>query len=361
MAAFMRRALVRVLLAVAVCLVATPTRAQAPLPPQAGAPAPAPPPIRRWLEWQALTLMSRYRFVENSADVVTANQIQYKNVIRGRVNLDARKRYAVNFGVFTGQNFIATWNNTSVGTGDLVLLHSLKQLYVSAAPISGLEVQYGGLYLSRGEVTEIASYDDDGYIVGERVSVRRPADAFFDEISATRAFIGPFTTPSLTDRWEGLHASNYRQLLLARHVTARVKASADYTYDQGADVVRAAMAVTLPARAPVSQVRYEQYWRATPNAAAGFAVTVDRAVTRHARVSGGYTTIDEFYGGWNADKMQRGKRFFATVSAPLPWDFTLQFFATQAVDVRYALTNRTRADVQINYDLLKTLQRARVF
>ena len=46
------------------------------------------PAIRRWFEIQTLTLFSRYRLIENSVDVTTANQLQYKDAFKARFNLD---------------------------------------------------------------------------------------------------------------------------------------------------------------------------------------------------------------------------------------------------------------------------------
>ncbi len=338
--------------------------AQAPAPAPASPPAdemkPDIPPIRRWIEFQTLTTIWRYRFIENSADVTTATQIQYKDVIRGRFNFDAKHRYTINVGVFTGQNFISTWNSTSIGTGDFTGSHSLKQLFASAIPVDGLEFQYGGLYIVRGENTEVTTYDEDGYLVGERVSVRRGKDLFFDEISATRAYIGPFNKTSLTDRWTGLHESNYRQLLIGKRITPQLRASGDYTYDQGAESWHAGVAMSFKHGAPLGLVRYEQYRRMTPHAASGFAVTAERPIAGHARLSAGYTTIDELYGGWNGDRIQRGKRVFGVGTIPLNDELTLSVFATQAVDNAYPISNRTRVDVLFTYDLLRTLRKARL-
>ena len=57
--------------------------------------------------------------------------------------------------------------------------------------MKGLELQYGGLYLNRGEADEWVTYDTDGYLAGERVSLKRPKELYLDEITVTRAAIGP--------------------------------------------------------------------------------------------------------------------------------------------------------------------------
>ena len=72
------------------------------------APARAPePPLRRWFEFQQFVLSTRYRFISNSADVTTSNHMQYREQIRFRVNLDAKKRYMLNAGVFSGSQYLS--------------------------------------------------------------------------------------------------------------------------------------------------------------------------------------------------------------------------------------------------------------
>ena len=336
----------------------------APLLPPAPVSAETPaPPLRRWLELQSVTLLTRYRFLENSADVVTGNQWQYKDVLRARFNFDAGHRYTLNVGVFSGANFISTWNNTGVGTGNpprFVWTHYLKQLYASAEPVQGFELQYGGIYVVRGEATEWTSYDDDGYAVGERLSLRRK-ELFLDEIAATRAWIGPYDTPDVTKRWNGLHEANYYQVLLAKRAGRYVRASTDWTHDQGADTWRATVAALFPPSGLLSAVRYEQYWRMDPNPAFGFALWLERPVTSHARLQAGYATVDEHYGGWNADRIQRGKRVFAIGTVPILRKLTASLFFTQAFSSSYPVSNKTRLDVVLSYDLLRTLRRTGIF
>ena len=91
----------------------------------------------------------------------------------------------LNLGLFTGSRFTSGWNNTGIGLGDWQDPLSFRNLFFAAQPITGVEGQYGSMYILKGESTEITTYDDDGYVIGERVSVRRPRQMFFDEMSAT--------------------------------------------------------------------------------------------------------------------------------------------------------------------------------
>lgn len=331
-------------------------------------PPPVDPPIRRWLDVQNWTVYTRYRYIENSADVKTADQVQYKNTVRARFNIDEKKRYTISIGFFSGTNFTGTWDNTGLGTGSGQTQHFVKQLFASAAPVTGLELQYGGIYVNRGENTEITSYDDDGYIMGERIEIRRPKELFFDEIAGTRGLIGPFTTPAVGQRWRGLHEANYGQVLVAKRVGAHVRASADYSNQQhqsGNDYLRAAVAVTLPHGWGLDGVRYEQYFRFTGKTGAGFALLADRQFTRRFRLQAGYVTIDELYigypadrNGWNADRIQRGRRlaFYGTI--PIWRELALAPYFTHAFESPFPVALKNRFDLVLQYDILGPLRRA---
>lgn len=172
---------------------------------------PPEPPLRRWLDVQAFSLDTRYRLTADNEDVLATNQLQYKESLRARLNLDAGKRYTVSVGYFTGNSFGSAWDNWGVGNNTAFdrTNNYVKQLYASAIAVPGLVFQYGGLYLTRGESDELLTYDSDGYLVGERMSVRRPKELFVDEITVTRGAIGPRDTPSLMRRWGLLKEPNY--------------------------------------------------------------------------------------------------------------------------------------------------------
>ena len=123
--------------------------------------------------------------------MITTNQLQHRETLRARLKFDAPGRYALNFGAFSGSRFTSGWNNTGIGLGDWQKTLSVRALYFAAQPIAGVEGQYGSMYIIKGESTEITTYDEDGYVIGERVSVRRPRHLFFDEMSAT---VGYFTS-----------------------------------------------------------------------------------------------------------------------------------------------------------------------
>jgi hypothetical protein len=157
--------------------------------------APTLKPLARWIDVQTGTAATRFRFTETSSGVVTQDQQQHSEQIKARVKVDASGAYAIGFALGTGDQFVRGWNNTAVGTAvgtpdSYASNVFVKQLFASAAPAKGLEIQTGGLGIVKGENTEITSYDNDGYIVGERVSIKRPGTFHVDELSVTMAYLG---------------------------------------------------------------------------------------------------------------------------------------------------------------------------
>src|SRR4030095_10394064 len=107
---------------------------------QTPVPKPAAPPAvtaktARWLDLQNATLNLRYRVIENSAGVVTTNQLQHRESLRGRVKADRAGRYALNFGLFTGARFTSGWDNTPIGISDTQKNIAFKQLFIAAQPV----------------------------------------------------------------------------------------------------------------------------------------------------------------------------------------------------------------------------------
>ena len=65
-------------------------------------------------------------------------------------------------------------------------------------------------------------------------------------------------------------------------------------------------------------MRYEQVYIRTsePDTRPGSRWLAERPITKWVRLQGGYITIDEHYGGLNADRIQRRRRFFAIANVP---------------------------------------------
>jgi hypothetical protein len=264
--------------------------------------------------------------------------------------------------VFTGNSFINGFNDTGVGTGQAITNLYLKQLFLSAKPSNGVEVQYGGLYFQRGESSEITTYDNDGYLMGERIIIQRPRNFFFDEVSATFAFLGDLATPNINKRWHRLKESNYHQFLASKRIGERAVVSGDYTFQSGNDTLHQAVRVNTPDFKLIDFFRVEVYERLERNTDAGLAAYLEKSlIQKRLTVGGGYAQIDRDFGGLNGDRFNRGKRFFFNGSYRLTPEFTISTFYTRAFKNDFPIVNRTRFEVIFSYNLLRSLQRTKLF
>jgi hypothetical protein len=337
---------------------------QAPEPPATSAPpARAAAFIRRWLDLQNASLNLRFRYADNSAGRVTTRQLQHRETLRGRLKLDAPGRFAVNFGLFTGVRFTSGWDNTPWGLGAAQKNLAFKALYGSAQPVAGLEIQVGGLYIVKGESTELTTYDEDGYIMGERLMVRRPRQLFFDEISVTSAYFvggtGDASVP-VSSRFRHIDEPNYQHYLVDKKIGSRAAVSADYTLERHRRTWRQAVRVNVRELRLVDSIVFENYQRVRVGPDQGFAVTGEKALGRKLTLQGGYASIDPDYGGLNADRFNIGRRAFTMVifnSGPI----TASFFVTTAVGQNGILPQRTLSNTAVSYNLLPALRRTGLF
>jgi len=150
--------------------------------------------IARWFSLDTARLSTRYHFIENADGATAANNNQHQISVRGALKLGHSANYSVHAGLFTGNTFPGGWNATGWGTGNGQGRFFLKQLYLNAKPLSGLEIQYGGFGFVRGQSTEVSTYDNDGYMTGERIILTRPKNFYFSEISITFGYLGDFHT-----------------------------------------------------------------------------------------------------------------------------------------------------------------------
>lgn len=331
--------------------------------------APAAPPataapegkIARWFELQTATLSTRHMFIENSSGLTTTNQEQYQGAFKGRFKFDKRGNYSINAGVFSGNRFVLSWNNTGVGLGDLSTNFYLKQLFFAAKPVAGLEVQYGGLYFLRGESTEITGYDNDGYLIGQRVSLKRPKQLFFDEISATYGYLGDTATPNINKRFHRLKKSNYHQFLVSKTINKRFAFSADYTFESGAETLREAVRITTKELRIIDSLRFDNYQRLDVQPNFGFNIYGEKTLAKRFMIGGGFARIDPDYGELNSDRLSRGKHFYVTTAFAITPEFTVSGFATEGLRDGFPISNRVRTEVIFSYNLLKSLQRTGIF
>jgi hypothetical protein len=341
---------------------------------QAPAPAPAPPkpaeqpapPIRRWLDVQTLQMGSRFRWIESSRGDITSSTHQWQPQLRARLLFDRAARYSLNIGAFGGAHLVSGWNNTGGGIGDFTHDFNVKQLFLSAEPLKGLELQVGGLYVLRGENTEITAYDNDVYIVGERATFR-PLKGRVAQVSATVAYFGDTRKPNLFDRFHRINEINYGQLLVAARLHPRVNVSADYTYEDGRDILREAATIRLPSRLRyLTALNLDFYQRIAPNRDQGFNASADLRLTSRLTVTGGVAHVDRNYlvPGYispNSDRFERGTRFYSIGSYRLTPDLSVGWFHGEAFHTNFPIPNEHRFDIMATFNPLGRLKAKRVF
>jgi len=330
---------------------------------QNGKPSPTPQPgkeIHRWLDIDALSIATRYRCIELANGQTATNQQQVQFNARGRFKFDRKGKYSVAFGFGTGSNITSGWNNTGVGTGDLMTNVFPKVLYFDAKPVKPIEVQFGGIGINTGENTEITAYDNDVYLTGERLIVRAPKKLYFDEISLSNGYLGDITRPSVFRRFKHLNKFNYHQFLVRKQVTRRVGFSADYTFEAGIDMLRQAVKVKTPELRFTDTLLFENYQRIDPNAGYGFAITGEKKINNKFTLTGGFAKISHVM--LNADRFQRGERvYLAAFYKPVP-EFTIAPVIVQSVGpLPTPITPRTRFEVIMSYNILEAFHRFKIY
>jgi hypothetical protein len=325
-------------------------------------PAPEPVPVRRWLDVESVHAASRFRWIENSAGRVTSSTIQWQAQARGRFLFDGEGRYTIGALASTGAAFPSSWNNTGAGLGRVTHPFNVKQLFFAAAPGGGLELQIGGLFMDRGELLEQIAYDNDAYIVGERVTWR-PAGSRLTQVSVTAGFFGgsDFSEVNVFKRLDRLDDFNYGQALIRFAPHASVRASIDYTYEDGRDILREGLTIRVPESVRfLRSVRIESYQRLEPDRTAGFNAAADLRLGQLA-VTGGVMSVDRAYGPYNGDRYETGTRYYAVFTYPLTPELSAQFFHTKAFDVDFAIPIAHRYDIVLTVNPTAALKRARVF
>jgi len=308
------------------------------------------------IEIQSMTLGLRYRMLENNLGSRFQNWSDHHQGLKLRLRLDDAARYSLTAVAFNGDSFQASWNLRGMRDGQSSNRVFLKQLFVTGKPRDGVELQYGGLPIVRGESSEITSYDNDGYITGQRLTLspkRMSLKRIADELTVTAGYLGDLRTPSITRRLHRLDEINYGQVLVKKRLSDRLIVTADFTDDDGERTLR--QAVVIRPSIGFDVIRVEAYERVSGHRDAGGAVTVEKPFGR-TRLAASFASVDDRYRPVNGDRYGRGRRFSLTSTTALTRDVSLQFFVTRALDDELVMGNRTRVDVHIRYELAALLR-----
>ena len=162
---------------------------------------------------------------------------------------------------------------------------------------------------------------------------------------ATVGHIGDYGTPNVFRRLDAMADLNYGQVLLGARVGPRVNVSADYTYEDGRDIIREGATIRVPGKAaPLTSIKLEAYQRVSDEAGQGFNVSGDLRLSRALTVTAGVTHIDQNYviPGYmspNADRYERGTRFYSQGTYALTRDLSIGWFHGEAFNIDYDIPN----------------------
>lgn len=315
--------------------------------------------IARWLEIEQLSLLTRYHYIENDNKAKAANNNQYQFVGKFRFKFDKKGKYSIDTNIATGSAFISYWNATGWGTGTLQKNLNVRQLYFDAKPNKAIEVQFGGIYINYGDTTEAIEYDNDSYITGARIEIRAPKQFYFDEISATAAALTDITRPDIFHRLRHLDVQNYHQFLVRKQVTKHVSVTGDYTFESGIDTFHEAVKIKLPPKKFLDNVLFENYERVDPDKNYGFNLFGEKKLNKMFTASGGFADIN--IKALNGDRFAPGKRVYFNGIAKLSPEFTLSMQLTRGVGPILPTLPKNRIDIILNYNILETLKRTKLF
>ena len=294
---------------------------------------------------------------DDSTGLPAARRMQLQEMFQGAFLFDAKAKYRLYATVANGDDFAGGWSNSGLGSSPASYRVYMKQIFLSARPVTGLEVQYGGLGMQLGNSSAITSYATNGYLVGGRILLQRPSALFFDTIAYTKAYLGDLKSPQIFNRFRRLGQTNYQQFLLAKQIGRRTSASVDYTNQWGIKTMREGAHFQVPEWKVLDGLQFDLYQRTNGIRANGFHLGGEKAVTRRFSMSGGYVSIDRYQLDLNNDAFFHGKRVYASAKLQVTKSLSVSTLVNRAAGNNYAVPNRTHFNLACNYDLLSALEK----
>ena len=381
------------------------------------APVEAKPVLSRWVDVSEMSESQRYRnsFDENGKAIFAAGQ--QRTFLAGRLKLDREGRYFIGVRASSGQFFnwgyadfighdfkynsgLTLAGFTPAETASFFTAYAadpaganhnfadkgwnfyVRDLYISATPIKLATVEFGSIQIERGYSSEITTFDDDGFIAGERVRIHDAKHLGLDEVSFTSAYLGDVVTPNFFERGNRLTQSNYRQIAGKKLIHNRVGVSAEYNWLSGTDTLREAAVLKVPESKVVDELHVELYQRVNtitfPGVASsfmgpiaplpistgqGFAIFAEK---KAGPVSGdfGYDRVDSHYGVYtnsrfledvgfslNGDSYSTGNRIFGHLSYKLNPVVSVFGFYTHTVSGDFYTYCKQGLNAGLKFDL----------
>jgi len=372
------------------------------------------PLTARWLDLTTFSHSERYRNQYGDDGDHYFEDGQQRTLIAGRIKLDADAKYTIGFRAssgrtfnwsyadYAGRGFKASLNNPDyttdvsdpssdpdvlavfladpAGAAQVNNLNSagwefyVRELYLSATPVKPVTLEFGSFGFERGYSTEITTFDDDGYLTGERVRIHDAKHLFFDEVSATSAYFGSIAQPNVFERGGGFTKSNYRQIAFKKQITTRIAISGEDNWiSNGAqtNTTREAIVVGTREAKIVDKVRLEAYERNShvflqgdeEARRQGFALVGEKKI---GRLGGdfGFASIDRDYGLYsgssfqqevgfslNGDTYNTGIRIFSHLNYKITPVITAFGFYTRITGQMITNLNAQGLNAGLNFDL----------
>ena len=250
----------------------------------------------------------------------------------------------------------------------------VRELYLSASPVKQATLEFGSFAIEKGYSTEITTFDDDGYIQGERLRLQDPKHLFVDQVSLTSAYFGYFDQPNLFARGSGFTKSNYRQAAAKKQLSKRVAVSGEYNWisnNARTHTVREAITVDVKESKFLDKFRIEVYEMLSrvylqgdeEAPRQGFAIVGEKKV---GKVSGdfGFASIDRNYGlftgssfaqevgfSLNGDNYNTGIRIFSHLNYKINPVITAFGFYTRMTGQTITSINTQGLNAGLSFDL----------
>lgn len=397
---------------------------------QGSAPTLPPKPLfDRWLALDTLSHAERYRNAFATGGFHDFENAQARSLIAGKIKIDAGGRVDIGFRAssgryfnwaysnFTGDSFLSRVRDPRFTSGYLTPSQTqeeirsvfadpsgaatkvysngwefyMRELYLDVSPVKSLSVEFGSFGIERGLSSEITTFDEDGYISGERVRLHAPKQLFIDEVSFTNGFFGDLDKVNFFARGSSLQNFNYRQLAAKKQLSDRVGVSAEYTWQVGTHTLREATVVRTEGVRAVDKVHLELYQRLNaitfPGVAhspvgpvaplsvdggSGFAVSAEK---KAGKLSGdfGFASIDKDYAVYdgsrflhavgftlNGDTYGLGKRPFVHAAFEVAPGITAFGFYTHAVGSRTQTFNEQGLNAGLNFNFKSMINREKL-
>ncbi len=299
----------------------------------------------------------RVRYLDEGPHRVTQRDLHYKYT--GRLTARLTGQLYLRLRAETGNAFNSDHDYTSLGLGKESHAFNLKNAFLFWRPTDRVELQAGGIDYEPGAGTQATYADNDGWLEGYRVILKRPGvPASPDKVSLTAGYIGDFSQPNFWSRTDRLRQFNYFQILAQKALGEATSASVETSGLSGVPYFRCGLKHGFSAQGLIDQVTIESIIRTAHDPTFGWSSTASRRIDVHGkrRLSVTYSDIPSSMFArrgiqllQNGDAMGLGKRLGATLSVLLTSNWDLAVFASRRLDATPSVRNRLQ--IAVRYQL----------